>query len=273
MGRGRPVMSGCGGGLLMAPGTGSWLWRRPTTTAGRWSGRSAWTLRWCGPTSMRRGPGKRGHQCRAGGSGDRGGGAGPLPGRAGHKDPPGGGWRGRPLSVLLAGGQAGDNPQLLTLLTRSPCTTVVLAGRGNAQTCCWPTRATRMSPLRFSQRKSSPGVVEDEGSFGDGADAVGAEGDVLERAPAFFQLGRSPFAQCPRSAQERVAGMSVGVKPQVGAAAWFLEGMVDADAGTLVAGIGEGGQAIGGRLVQRGQAVLAGGGDVRHGARLRAGHP
>src|SRR5512135_2129640 len=78
---------------------------------------------------------------------------------------------------------------------------------------------SRPSPapsVRFSQRKSSPGVVEDEGSFGDGADAVGAEGDVLERAPAFFQLGRSPFAQCPRSAQERVAGMSVGVKPQVG---------------------------------------------------------
>lgn len=43
-------------------------------------------------------------------------GAGPLPGRAGTKIDLAVDGRGRPLSVLLTGGQAGDNPQLLTLL-------------------------------------------------------------------------------------------------------------------------------------------------------------
>ncbi|MFC8015017.1 hypothetical protein, partial [Streptomyces cinereoruber] len=32
-------------------------------------------------------------------------------------------------------------------------------------------------PVRFSQRRSLPGVVEDEGGFDDGADPTGAERD------------------------------------------------------------------------------------------------
>jgi hypothetical protein len=49
--------------------------------------------------------------------------------------------------------------------------------------------------------------------------------------------------------------------------------MMDADSGVLVAGIGESGQPVGGRLVQSGQAMLAGSGDVRNGARLVVRYP
>lgn len=118
--------------------------------------------------------------------------------------------------------------------------------------------------MRFSQRRSSPGVVEDEGGLGDGADAAGTEGDALERAPALLELGRGPFTQRPHAAQECVIGAGVWVKLQVRAIAGFLERVVGADAGTLVAGVGEGGQPVGGRLVQGRQAVGAGGGDVRY---------
>ena len=65
---------------------------------------------------MRRGPGKRGQQRRAGGSGDRGEALGRSRGGLSTKIHLAVDGRGRPLSVLLTGGQAGDNPQLLTLL-------------------------------------------------------------------------------------------------------------------------------------------------------------
>ncbi|MFF0746749.1 M55 family metallopeptidase [Streptomyces sp. NPDC004111] len=47
--------------------------------------------------------------------------------------------------------------------------------------------------LRFSQG-SSPGIVEDEGGLGDGADPAGVECDVLASAPAFIEYGHGAFA-------------------------------------------------------------------------------
>jgi hypothetical protein len=63
------------------------------------------------------------------------------------------------------------------------------------------------------------------------------------------------------------------VEPQVRATTGLLERMMDADSGVLVAGIGESGQPVGGRLVQSEQAVLAGSGDVHTGARLVVRYP
>src|SRR6202034_2222464 len=51
------------------------------------------------------------------------------------------------------------------------------------------------------------------------------------------------------------------------------DGDVDANARSLIAGIGQGGQALGGGPVERGQGVGAGGGDVVHRAWLNVGGP
>jgi hypothetical protein len=48
---------------------------------------------------------------------------------------------------------------------------------------------------------------------------------------------------------------------------------MNADAGAVVAGVGEGGQARGGGVVRHGQSVNAGGGDVMHRARLGLRNP
>jgi transposase len=50
--------------------------------------------------------------------------------------------RGRPLSILLTGGHAGDNPQLLSLLDAIAVNRPGRAGRGSDPTCSSPIRAT-----------------------------------------------------------------------------------------------------------------------------------
>ncbi len=49
--------------------------------------------------------------------------------------------------------------------------------------------------LTFSQRRSFPDSVEDECGAGYVADAAGAEGDMLECAPAFLEFGGGAFAE------------------------------------------------------------------------------
>ncbi|MEU4473112.1 IS5 family transposase [Micromonospora sp. NPDC023888] len=116
-GRGRPAMSACGGGTLTARGIGSWPRCRSMTTAQRCSGRSVSTRRSCGRTSMPLVPAKRGSATSPATPGARDGEAiGRSRGGLSTKIHLAVDGRGRPLSLLLTPGQAGDNPQLLTLL-------------------------------------------------------------------------------------------------------------------------------------------------------------
>jgi len=137
----------------------------------------------------------------------------------------------------------------------------------------WKMFALKRGKVRFSQRNSLPDSVEDEGGAGDVADAAGTERDPLERAPAFLELGGGALAEGADTAEQGVVGLRVDVKVQVGAACRLLERVVDADPGSLVAGVCEGGQSAGGGLVQHGQAVLTRGTDVVRGAWLGVAHP
>jgi hypothetical protein len=55
--------------------------------------------------------------------------------------------------------------------------------------------------MRFSQRKSSPGVAEDEGGLGDSADPAGGEGVAFEDASAFFVFGCCVLCPGPHASQ------------------------------------------------------------------------
>jgi hypothetical protein len=112
---------------------------------------------------------------------------------------------------------------------------------------------------------------EDEGGAGDVADFAGAGGDVLEGAPALAEQGEPAFAQAAQRALDGVAGAGIDVKFAAGG--WLFDGDEDADSGAVVAGVGEGGQSGGGCLVESGQGVDTGGGDVVHRAGLGAGDP
>lgn len=68
--------------------------------------------------------------------------------------------------------------------------------------------------MTFSQPFSFPGVVEGEGGLGDGSDAVGTEGDVLERSPPLFEFAGGAFAERADAAQEPVVG--AGIRGQRG---------------------------------------------------------
>ena len=115
-------MSGCGGGLLMGRGTRSWPMPSSVMTGSPSSGSWPWIPRWCGRISILLVPAKGGlHPGGAGGAAARVAvTAGEALGRSRsglstkiHLAVDG---RGRPLAVVLTGGQAGDNPHLLSVL-------------------------------------------------------------------------------------------------------------------------------------------------------------
>src|SRR5215475_15427706 len=101
---------------------------------------------------------------------------------------------------------------------------------------------------------------QDEGGAGDVADFAGAGGDVLEGAPAAGEQGEPAFAKAAQGTLDGVAGAGIDVEFLL--AGGLFDGDEDADAGAVVAGVGEGGQAGRGRGVEGGQGVEAGGGDV-----------
>ena len=78
----------------------------------------------------------------------------------------------------------------------------------------------------------------------------------------------------PRQRSERWQGVAgAGIDVEVPPVGGLLDRDVDADAGAVVAGVGQGGQAGGGGAVEGGQGVDAGGGDVVHRAGLGVGDP
>src|SRR5438094_829173 len=103
---------------------------------------------------------------------------------------------------------------------------------------------------------------EDEGGAGDVADFAGAGGDVLEGAPALVEQGEPAFAQAAQRTLDGVAGAGIDVEfPPVSG---LFDGDVDANAGAVVAGVSQSGQACCGGAVEGGQGVGTGGGDVVH---------
>jgi geranyl diphosphate 2-C-methyltransferase len=135
----------------------------------------------------------------------------------------------------------------------------------------WELRAT--SSLRFSQRRSFPDSVEDECGPGYVADPAGTERDPLERAPAFLEFGGSALAEGAQVPDQGIRGAGFGVEGLFGLALGAADRDVDTDACADVALVGEGRQTAGGGLVQGGQDVDAGGGDVGCGAGLDVGDP
>jgi hypothetical protein len=103
-------------------------------------------------------------------------------------------------------------------------------------------------------------MSERERGFDDVADLARARGDVVQGASASGEYGEAAFAQTTQASQERVVGAGVDVEDLV-ASRLFDRGMY-ADAGAVVAAVGEGRQSSGGCGVQRAQHVLAGGGQV-----------
>src|SRR5215468_3648810 len=101
---------------------------------------------------------------------------------------------------------------------------------------------------------------EDECGAGDVADFAGAGGDVLEGAPALVEQGEPAFAEAAQGALDGVAG--AGVDIEVPPAGGLFDRDMDADAGAVVAGVGESGQTSCGGGVERGESVQAGGGEV-----------
>jgi hypothetical protein len=95
---------------------------------------------------------------------------------------------------------------------------------------------------------------EDEGGAGDVADFAGAGGDVLEGAPAAGEQGEPAFTQAGQGALDGVAG--AGVYVQFLPAGGLFDGDEDAEAGAVVAGVGEGG----GRSRQPGRGQTGRGG-------------
>ena len=95
-------------------------------------------------------------------------------------------------------------------------------------------------------------MSENEGGAGDVTDLAGAGGDVLECAPALGEQREPAFAQAAQGALDGVAGAAADVEFTV--SGWQLARDVKADAGAVVAGIGEGGQPGGGGPVKGGRA-------------------
>lgn len=116
-GRGRPVTNACAAGPPTGHETGCSPRLRCMTTAHRCSGRLASTRRSCGRTSCRWRPQKGGSPTSPAKLGTQDGEAiGRSRGGLSTKIHLAVDGRGRPLSILLTPGQAGDNPQLLALL-------------------------------------------------------------------------------------------------------------------------------------------------------------
>src|SRR4051812_16292136 len=93
--------------------------------------------------------------------------------------------------------------------------------------------------LTFSQRWSFPDSVEDECCSGDVADPAGAEGDVLEGAPALFEFGCGTFSEGADGSDQVVRGARVRMQGLLGAALGAPDRDKDADAGADVALVGE----------------------------------
>jgi hypothetical protein len=91
---------------------------------------------------------------------------------------------------------------------------------------------------------------QDEGGAGDGADLAGADSDVLKGAPSAGEQREPAFAQGTLGG---VAG--AGIDVEFPAIAGLFDGNVDAYSGALIAGVGQGGQAGGGGVVERGQGT------------------
>ena len=106
---------------------------------------------------------------------------------------------------------------------------------------------------------------QDEGGADYAGGVAGAGGDVLEGGPAAGEQGKSAFSGGAQPAQEKVAGALVDVEFSV-RGSLFLQGVlgggVHADAGALVAGVGQAGQAEGRGAVESRQGMDAGGVDV-----------
>src|SRR6516165_7345193 len=103
---------------------------------------------------------------------------------------------------------------------------------------------------------------EDEGGAGDVTDLAGAGGDVLEGARALVEQGEPAFAQAAQRALKGVAGAGVDVEfPPVGR---LFDRDVDAHSSAVVPQVGQGGQSGGGGVVEGGQSMDAGGGQIMH---------
>jgi hypothetical protein len=83
-------------------------------------------------------------------------------------------------------------------------------------------------------------MSQDECGAGDVPDLARACGDMPEGAPAACEQGEPAFAQAAQGTLEGVAGAVTDVK--FPAAGWLPDRDENAQAGALVAGIGEGGQ-------------------------------
>jgi hypothetical protein len=112
---------------------------------------------------------------------------------------------------------------------------------------------------------------EYERGAGDVTDFAGANGDVLEGAPAAGEQREAAFAQAAHGPLERIAGAVADIELAVRGG--LADRDVDADSGALIAWIGQGSQPPGCSAIERWQCVHAGGGDVVHRARLHAGDP
>src|SRR5215469_18573661 len=101
---------------------------------------------------------------------------------------------------------------------------------------------------------------QDERGADDDTDLAGAGGDVLEGAPAAGEQGESALAQAAQGTEQRIAG--AGIDVQLAPAGGLPDRDMDADARAVVSGVGQGGEPGRGGLVQGGQGVDPGGGEI-----------
>src|SRR2546422_11731560 len=101
---------------------------------------------------------------------------------------------------------------------------------------------------------------EDECGADDVTDFAGAGGEVPQDSPAAGEQSEAAFAQAAKGTQQHVVGAGVDVEDL--AAGGLFDRGEHADTGAFVAGVGERGQPLGGGLVQGGEYVCAGGGQV-----------
>ncbi|MCP3770707.1 hypothetical protein NLY10_29235 [Streptomyces sp. MAR25Y5] len=96
---------------------------------------------------------------------------------------------------------------------------------------------------------------------------------MLQSPPALLELGGGAFSERADASDQAVRGSSIGMQGLLRLSLRAADRDEDADAGADVALVGQGGQAVGCGLVQRGQGVDAGGGDVGDAAGLGVGDP
>lgn len=99
-----------------------------------------------------------------------------------------------------------------------------------------------------------------KGGLDDGADFAGTGGDAVQGAPPLCEQGEAAFAEAAEPAQECVVGAVVGVEAL--GAGWLFDRCVHADAGAVVASVGQSGQPVGCGGIECGQHVFTGWGQV-----------